>query len=160
MRRLPTAQRQQILQRYHQPYRKQVEEQLLQLLKTPGRLLHLSLHSFTPRLQGITRPCELGIMYDPARSAEADLARALRQQVQARDPRLRVRLNYPYRGASIYFQPFLRRRLRNRRYLALQLEINQKLPRRQTQRWLRFQQVLFDSLAALGGSARSRQAER
>lgn len=145
------AQREDLLARYHRPYRDGVRERLrgeLARLETGGRLLHLSVHSFTPRLSGITRPCELGIMYDPGRSEEARLAEQWRRHFGELDPRLRVRRNYPYVGKSIYFQPHLRAHLRDRRYLALQIEVSQKLPRRQPERWKRFQSALVEVLRA------------
>ncbi|MCH2100929.1 MAG: N-formylglutamate amidohydrolase [Planctomycetes bacterium] len=149
VRRTPAEQREDLLARYHRPYRDGVRERLrdgLARLGPNGRLLHLSVHSFTPRLRGITRSCELGIMYDPGRSEESRLAEQWLRHFAERDPRLRVRRNYPYVGKSIYFQPHLRSRLRDRRYLALQIEFSQKLPRRQPDRWKRFQDVLVEAL--------------
>lgn len=140
-----------LLQRYHRPYRDAVRARLRQqLAELPagGRLLHLSVHSFTPRLRGVTRACELGIMYDPARSEEARLAEQWRKHWGELDSRLRVRRNYPYVGKSIYFQPRLRATLRDRRYLALQIEVSQKLPRRQPERWARFQEGMLEVLRA------------
>lgn len=151
VRRASEAAREQLLARYHRPYRDGVRQRLLSnLMALPpgGRLLHLSVHSFTPRLRGITRPCELGIMYDPGRSEESRLAEQWRRQFAELDPRLRVRRNYPYVGKSIYFQPHLRASLRDRRYLALQIEVSQKLPRRQPERWKRFQDALVEVLRA------------
>ena len=147
--RAPAAVQQELLARYHRPYRDGVRERLrgsLRALEQGGRLLHLSVHSFTPRMRGITRPCELGIMYDPARSEESRLAEEWRRHLGELDPRLRVRRNYPYVGKSIYFQPHLRARLRDRRYLGLQIEVSQKLPRRQPERWARFQELLVEVL--------------
>ncbi len=145
----PRAERQLLVERYHRPYRDAVRARLrkgLSELSAGARLLHLSVHSFTPRLRGITRPCELGIMYDPGRSEESRLAEQWRRHFGELDGRLRVRRNYPYVGKSIYFQPHLRAALRDRRYLALQIEVNQKLPRRQPERWERFQAALLEVL--------------
>ena len=147
----PAAERSALIERYHRPYRDAVRARLrkaLAGLPTGGRLLHLSVHSFTPRLRGITRPCELGIMYDPGRSVESRLAEQWRRHFAELDARLRVRRNYPYVGKSIYFQPHLRAALRDRRYLALQIEVSQKLPRRQPERWARFQEALLEVLRA------------
>jgi predicted N-formylglutamate amidohydrolase len=138
-----------LLAQFHRPYRDAVRARLRNELAAlaPGeRLLHLSVHSFTPRLRGITRPCELGIMLDPARTDESRLAQQWKRLLGALEPRLRVRQNYPYVGKSIYFQPHLRASLRDRRYLALQIEVNQKLPRRQPARWARFQDALVEVL--------------
>jgi predicted N-formylglutamate amidohydrolase len=147
----PAAERLALIERYHRPYRDAVRARLrkgLAGLPSGGRLLHLSVHSFTSRLRGITRPCELGIMYDPGRSEESRLAEQWRRHFGELDARLRVRRNYPYVGKSIYFQPHLRAALRDRRYLALQIEVSQKLPRRQPERWARFQAALLEVLRA------------
>jgi predicted N-formylglutamate amidohydrolase len=146
-----------LIQSYHRPYRDAVRARLrqsLDSLPSGGRLLHVSVHSFTPRLRGLTRPCELGIMYDPGRSEESRLAEQWRRHFGELDARLRVRRNYPYVGKSIYFQPHLRAHLRDRRYLALQIEVSQKLPRRQPERWARFQTLLLEVLRASRNEAR------
>jgi len=143
--------RERLLAQYHRPYRTAVRARLQTALKglpPGGRLLHLSVHSFTPRIRGITRPCELGIMYDPGRQEESRLAEQWRNDFAQRDRRLRVRRNYPYVGKSIYFQPHLRATLSDRRYLALQIEVSQKLPRRQPERWQRFQEGMLEVLRA------------
>lgn len=135
-----------ILAQYHQPYRQAVEAQLAQWIKSGEQILHLSLHSFTPKLRGVVRPCELGIMFDSRIDEEKQLAKQLQFHLRQVDSRFRVRLNYPYVGRSTYFQPALRRTFQAPRYLALQLEVNQKIPRQQKARWQRLQRALLEFL--------------
>lgn len=149
-RRLSANQKRQIIEQYHQPYRDGVEAQLRQMLKDGSPLLHLSLHSFTPKLNGTVRPCELGIMYDSRIAEEKQLAMALKKHLASVDSRFRVRLNYPYVGRSTYFQPFLRGKFAAPQYLALQLEVNQKIPRQQKARWQRLQRALLEFVSGCG----------
>jgi predicted N-formylglutamate amidohydrolase len=142
LRQLPEAQLEDIVARYYRPYRAQVRDRIRQGLTEQKTVLHLSVHSFTARLRGQTRPIDLGLMYDPRCLGESELANQWVSALAAAEPRLRVRCNQPYHGADPYFQSYLRDQFRSARYLAIQIEINQKLPRRQPQRWLRLQQHL------------------
>lgn len=86
-----------------------------------GPLLHLSIHSFTPVLDGETRNADVGLLYDPARPLELKAALAIREGLGA----LKVRRNYPYRGVSDGMTTWLRRRLAPTRYAGLEIELNQ-----------------------------------
>ncbi len=63
-------------------------------------MLHLSVHSFTPKLHGVTRNAEIGFLYDPARRMDAAFCRDWRDVLVRDKPHWRVRMNYPYRGTS------------------------------------------------------------
>ncbi|MGR9108776.1 MAG: N-formylglutamate amidohydrolase, partial [Gammaproteobacteria bacterium] len=63
---LPPAFREQILDQYYLPYRLRVEAAIAGLLARFGRAWHVSVHSFTPVLDGKVRQADLGILYDPA----------------------------------------------------------------------------------------------
>jgi predicted N-formylglutamate amidohydrolase len=111
---------------YYYPYRTAVCEAIDDA--EPGiRVLHLSIHSFTPRWQGQNRPADIGLLYDPARKAEAKFCEKLSGKLKQSLPNLRIRRNYPYRGSSDGFTTDLRRRYPMRRYLGLELEFNQAL---------------------------------
>ena len=88
-------------------------------------MLHLAVHSFTPRWQGRLRRCDIGLLYDPRRKAERTLCRHWQELLQAHAPELRVRRNYPYRGAADGLTTYLRRKLPARAYLGIELELNQ-----------------------------------
>ena len=90
-------------------------------------LLHLSVHSFTPVLNGIVRPNDVGILYDPQRSREKALARRLTEELHRQWPQLKIRMNHPYRGTSDGHVTELRRRFEGDSYLGIELEINQRL---------------------------------
>jgi predicted N-formylglutamate amidohydrolase len=143
---LDASAKQQILEAFHQPYRQAVQQELASMLARGESVFHLSLHSFTPKRNGVVRPCELGIMYDSRIAEEKQLAKALQQHLSMVDAHFRVRLNYPYVGRSTYFQPALRKQFAAPQYLALQIEVNQKIPRQQKARWQRLQRALLEFL--------------
>lgn len=111
---------------YH-PHRDLVREQLREAIADGGRVVHIGVHSFTPRLGGKTRAAELGLLYDPARPGELDLATAWAKQLRARRPEWRTRRNYPYRGNADGLTTALRREFGEGDYLGLELEMNQAL---------------------------------
>jgi predicted N-formylglutamate amidohydrolase len=116
--------REAILATYYHPYRQLVEGSVRSRMIAGARVLHLSVHSFTPRLAGRTRNADVGLLYDPRRQAERALCDRWRGALVALDPALRVRRNYPYRGDADGLTTFLRKRL-GVRYLGIELEMNQ-----------------------------------
>ena len=65
----------QILQRYYFPYRQQLETLIRDRINRKHVVTHLSIHSFTPELDGKVRNTDIGLLYDPARSREAAFCR-------------------------------------------------------------------------------------
>lgn len=129
---------QEILGRYYWPYRMEVEEYLNQSLKSHESILHLSIHSFTPRLKKETRKAEIGILYDPHRPLEKEFAANLKDRLQHHGPPpikfegesskkydWRIRLNYPYMGVSDGFTPYLRKIFSETQYAGVEIEFNQ-----------------------------------
>lgn len=121
--RVPESARREILERYYVPYREAVER----AIRRHRRVVHLSIHSFTPVLDGESRNCDASFLYDPQRPREQDLAILLRDWLQQNVQGLRVRRNYPYVGYSDGFTTHLRKRLPVSRYLGLEWEMNQAL---------------------------------
>jgi predicted N-formylglutamate amidohydrolase len=122
---LDAAAKNELIHRYYQPYRTNVEAHLTQLVGEGKRVLHLSIHSFTQVLNGETRNADVGILYDPKRAFEATLARALAVAVQTEDKTLRVRRNYPYVGYTDGFTTYLRRKLAATHYAGVEIETRQ-----------------------------------
>ncbi|KFB08658.1 N-formylglutamate amidohydrolase [Nitratireductor basaltis] len=83
------------LERYYQPYHQAVDELLDNVENGSGRPpLVISLHSFTPRMQGRERPWHAGILWDSDERAVKPLLEMLRSE-----PGLLVGDNEPYEGA-------------------------------------------------------------
>lgn len=122
----PATVRRDILKRYYLPYRNRVEAHIAAALAGGSRVVHLSSHSFTPELDGDIRTADIGLLYDPARSGEAELCRRWQARLKAAAPEWNVRRNYPYRGRSDGFTAYLRRRFAADAYLGIELEINHR----------------------------------
>jgi predicted N-formylglutamate amidohydrolase len=138
---LPEKSRAALLRRYYVPYWSAVEK----AARRGRRVLHLSCHSFTPKLAGVRRTTDIGLLFDPARGAEAAFCRRWGREILKRHPRLRVRYNDPYRGTFPSLVDSLRKKL-GARYIGIQIEINQKYPRGDARRWRQLRKVLVTSL--------------
>jgi predicted N-formylglutamate amidohydrolase len=121
---LAAAERAAVIERHYRAHRDPLERRLRRMTSSGAPVLHLAVHSFTPRWQGRIRRCDVGLLYDPQRGAERRLCR--RWQLLLRERGLRVRRNYPYRGVSDGLTSQLRRRLPARSYLGVELELNQR----------------------------------
>jgi len=124
---LPREVRERILARYWWPHRRNVEAALRALVASDGRVVHVAVHSFAPVLGGERRNADVGLLYDSRRSGEKRLCTRWQEILEALDPTLRVRRNYPYRGADDGLPSWLRRRFPARCYAGVELELNQAL---------------------------------
>jgi predicted N-formylglutamate amidohydrolase len=127
VRQLPPVQRERIVDRHHRPYRERAERLMRRAIAESGSVIHLSCHSFTPHLDGHTRMADIGLLYDPARSAESALCAEWKHALEAALPALRVRRNYPYRGSNDGLTTWLRSHLHDNVYRGIEIEINQQL---------------------------------
>jgi len=146
-----------IVRRFYVPYRDEVDDVVAAAVESRRPLVHFSSHSFTPVLDGQRRRADVGLLYDPARPGEARLCAAIKAALCAQAPALRVRRNYPYAGKSDGLVTWLRSRYPARRYVGIEVEINQAIVAREPRewRWLRkalvaaIMQALADRGAAL-----------
>ena len=124
---LPHDTKKKILEKYYLPYRRSVESFTNQQVKEKRKVVHLSLHSFTPELHGQTRNADVGLLYDPRRVKESELAEAMKKELLAKVSALRIRRNYPYLGVSDGITSFLRKKFTPQNYLGFEIELNQNL---------------------------------
>lgn len=122
---LPAQERARIVDRYYRPYREAVTALVDAHIRAGRRVLHVAVHSFTPRLDGVDRNTDVGLLYDPARAPERALCREWQRALAELDPGLRVRRNHPYRGAADGFTTALRRRFDASTYRGIELEMSQ-----------------------------------
>lgn len=127
--------RHEIVTRYYLPYRENAQALIAQEIEHGARVIHISCHSFTPEMNGKLRNADIGLLYDPARPAEAALCRHWRTALKACAAALKARMNYPYAGTADGFTVYLRRRFPAERYLGIELEINQKHVREGASHW-------------------------
>lgn len=114
-----------LLQNIYRPYHARVHRAVKDLSAGRRRVVHLSVHSFTPCLDGQTRTADIGLLYDPSRVREADWCAEWRHLIRSEWPQFRVRRNYPYRGRSDGIATMLRRRFPESLYVGIELEVNQ-----------------------------------
>lgn len=115
------------LRRWWKPYRDRATSDVSRLIARHGRCLQLSIHSFTPVVDGVTRRADIGLLYDPAHAGERTFAKQLRAALAPSG--LGIYMNEPYRGTSDGFTTSLRARHPHSRYAALEIETNQRLLR-------------------------------
>jgi predicted N-formylglutamate amidohydrolase len=146
--RLPATERKELIARYYLPYWRAVEGAVEKALSRGRRVLHLSVHSFTPRLAGVRRMTDIGLLFDPRYALEASFCNLWRAVLRKHAPRLRVRHNYPYRGTGDTLTTSLRQKFSARLYLGVEIEINQKFPRGDQRRWKALRKVLITTFQA------------
>lgn len=123
---LPPEERAEILERHYFPYRSAIEDRV-RPLRRGEQVVHVSIHSFTPVLNGRMRPTDVGLLYDPKRPRERELGVRLQAELRRRSPAgWRIHRNRPYLGVSDGLIPFLRRRHPASRYLGIEIEMNQR----------------------------------
>lgn len=124
---LDDEQKDRIIARYYTPHLAAVRHAIDDALSTRSHVLHVGVHTFTPVLDADVRRADIGLLYDPRRASERLFCDRWAHALHDADPTLRVRRNYPYRGASDGLTTSLRRELPARAYLGVELEVNQAL---------------------------------
>lgn len=144
---LPKDERQDILSRWWWPHRQAVEDAVVAGTARGRRVVHVAVHTFIPELDGEVRNADVAFLYDSQRKREAQLCRRWAEVLGRLDPDLRLRYNYPYRGNADGLPTWLRRRHSERRYLGVELEVNQALVG--SKGWCGFRKRLAESLGEL-----------
>ncbi|MCG8578286.1 MAG: N-formylglutamate amidohydrolase [Bacteroidales bacterium] len=122
---LPDTEKTQILEDYYFAFRRPFEEEICQLWRAGKTVLHLSVHSFTPELNGEIRQTDFGILYNPEREEEKLFAKLWKAELRKLLPENRTRFNYPFRGKPDGFVRHFRDMEANK-YLGIEFEMNQK----------------------------------
>ena len=122
---LSKNQKTEILEKHYMPYRTEVEHKIAEFIKSNQQVLHLSIHSFTPNLNGDERIGDIGLLYDSRKKKEREFCKKLKDKFLQQNPNLKVRFNYPYLGKADGFTTFLRKQF-PMNYLGIEIEINQK----------------------------------
>jgi len=123
---LPDSEKDLLVQSVYDRYRKSVIRHIEELIWKDRNVLHLSLHSFAPLLQGKRRNADIGILYDPAYVAEKAFSTDF-QKILRSTTGLRIRRNYPYLGSADGFTTTLRRNFAPTCYRGIEIEFNQEL---------------------------------
>ncbi|MBI2477667.1 MAG: N-formylglutamate amidohydrolase [Planctomycetia bacterium] len=127
---LSESERLELLNNYYVSYRTSVEKEIRSRIRKRRTVLHLSVHTFTPILDGKPRIADVGLLFDPTREQEATLMRIWQRELSKRVPELRTRRNYPYHGRSDGLTTELREKFADPDYLGIEIEVcNSLLPR-------------------------------
>ena len=122
---LTVKEKKELLQTYYVPYRNEVINSIKEFINAGERVVHISIHSFTPVLYDKQRNADIGLLYDPQRKAEKEFSKKWKELLLANAPDFKVRFNYPYLGKSDGFTTSLRK-LFPQNYVGIELEMNQK----------------------------------
>lgn len=138
-----------LLEDYYQPHRNWVESRIAEVIGSGKQALHLSVHTFTPVLDGRVRDVDIGFLYDPERTGEKEFCRIWKQNLRAADGSLRLKMNRPYHGTMDGFSSALRKKYTGDQYLGIEIEVNQKFPQSApAERWQQVQDSIARSLQA------------
>jgi predicted N-formylglutamate amidohydrolase len=124
---LDAAERAYLLDRHYFPYRDAIESWIGERSGGANRVVHVGVHSFTPKLDGRLRNADVGLLYDPSRKEEQLFCRDWQRALRDADRGLRVRRNYPYLGKTDGLVTYLRRIFPESRYVGIELEVNQAM---------------------------------
>lgn len=120
--------REDVVERFWRSHRERVRARVLE---AGGLTVHIGVHTFTPFWKGRERETDIGLLFDPARTAEGRFVRAWRASLRGGAPggrdALRIHLNRPYRGWTDGLVTTLRQEFPQARYLGLELEVSQRL---------------------------------
>lgn len=142
---LSQSEKEDLIANYYLPYRNESEKTVSSFITHNKKVVHLSIHTFTPSLNGSNRTFDIGFLYDPSRLAEREFCIKWRNSLLRENSGLRVRMNQPYKGKSDGFTTYLRRCL-GVQYLGIELEVNQKHYFDSGQHWSSICRVISDSL--------------
>lgn len=140
---LDEASRGQVLEQYYFPYRHKLEAAIKEYIGQGDEVVHLSIHSFTPVLEGEVRNADFGLLYDPGREREKKFCASWKELLLQQLPGYRLRFNYPYKGTADGFTTYLRKQFPHH-YAGIEFELNQD--------WVHHQQVyqgIYQSLQQL-----------
>ncbi|MFH0882229.1 MAG: N-formylglutamate amidohydrolase [bacterium] len=139
---LAANEKERILSEHWRPYRIGLQAAAEEEIERRGWMLHLSVHTFTPVLNGVRRTVDVGFLYDPADGASAAFCKAWRRELALVAPELRARFNAPYRGTGDGVVTAFRRIFGLQRYLGIELEINQRFTKTTNEQWKRVRESL------------------
>jgi len=154
----PISVREDIFKNYYRPHRKKVEKRIEQIIDNGNRALHVGIHTFTPVWNGSARDVDVGFLFDPTRAAEQEFCGYWHQALSEQMPKLRLRMNQPYRGTMDGFTTYLRRNYSDNRYAGMEIEVSQRFPSSEPEKeWNKLQHTIADSLESAVTSLRAKK---
>lgn len=139
---LTTFKKTELLQKFYEPYRQAIYNKINDYIDQGFCVLHFSIHSFTPK----KHYCDVGLLYDPKRTLEKNIALHWKKQINKLNTKIIIRFNYPYKGKADGLTTFCRRHWPASQYIGLELEVNQKFFEKQNENKEMVKKVLYTSL--------------
>jgi len=133
-----------LINEFYHTYRDGVEEEINHLSKP---VIHVPVHSFTPKWEGNERQVDIGLLFDPSRKLEVAFCEQWKTNLEEILPQYNVKFNEPYKGTDDGFTTHLRTVFPNNAYAGIELEINQKY--NETKELTVLQSALLKSLLAI-----------
>ena len=120
---LKASERQAIEKLVCDSYKSKVRTHVKKLLSRGHFVVVISVHSFTPVLNGKRRETELGVLYRPFVNTESDLASALVTHLK-NFSNFKIHHNRPYQGHTDCFLNELFREFKNPQFTGVMFELN------------------------------------
>lgn len=150
-RNLPEDHKQRILDQYYHSYHESVRTATQSMVDVGKTAIHLSIHTFTPRIAGTWRPIDIGLLFDPQARPEADYCDEWQRRIAATCPKLRVRMNEPYAGIDDGLTTMLRKEFPPAQYFGIEIEINNRFFKQSQERQAAVVGALLESIPSAGG---------
>jgi predicted N-formylglutamate amidohydrolase len=120
---LDAHQKEMLKEKFYFPYRRSIEDCVARLADP---VIHLSIHSFTPVVNGVNRTVDIGLLFDPSRRTESRFCERLRAELTTALKTYQVMFNEPYLGIDDGFTTYLRTMYPDEHYAGIEIEVNQR----------------------------------
>jgi len=141
---LPTKDRNKILKEFYHPWREKVEEEISKLSRS-NHVLHCSVHTFPNVVNNVTRDVDVAVIFDEDKKYEVEFAGLFMDFLMQENPKLRLQSNYPIPGVQEGFIGHLRQQKFAKKYIGLQLEVNQAFPLGKSEKWIELRKNIVKS---------------
>ena len=143
---LTGEQREKLHQRYFASYMDQQRERIRSGLRISPPVVHLSIHTFPRERDGMMVGTDIGVLFDPKRPAEKELASRWLTSLRAGAPELRFDLNRPRESTENGLLAMLRQEFPDPEYIAVELEVCQSFfLEGKPWRWDRIKKLLIET---------------
>lgn len=146
---LDPDQKEYLLEKYYHKFRFQATDMLDLAKDRDQTVLHLSIHSFTPVLNGGERKMDIGLLFDPERLEEKEFCERWKEELKKTDPTINVVFNEPYTGLSDGLTSWLRKSYSGSFYQGIELEMNHKNFYEDKKRWYELTEAVIETMTRL-----------
>lgn len=124
---LPISDKKNLIEQHYLPFQQRLGSRIADHIAEHKQVLHISIHSFSPILDGFIQNASIGVLYDSHRHGEKEVARLINSLLLQETVPYRVRLNYPFSGSKDHVLNQFRKQYDQKDYLGIKMEVNQAL---------------------------------